>query len=343
LENYKPLLFNRRLIDYIDVRKSWKGYSYTTWKPTMPKIRDDLLKCVFYIYESEADAKNGYPDSATGFLFGIPSEYRNELVFLYAVTNRHVIESINSEMPCLRINTLDDSFDIIQTKKEDWDFHHLMCDVAICGLGLKGNKYDFSFFNPDYLLTKEFMEDMNVGVGDDVFMIGNFQGRGGKNKNYPTVRFGNIAQMPNESMKNPHTGFDEESFIVEMRSTSGYSGSPVVLSISAIFPRFNNDENSQFLKKNKNLENSPKFDRRYDYYRLLGIDWGHIRTKERLYDKDGQVLPDRESVWINSAMAGVVPSWKLYDMLYSNENVQSRKDIDEKAKREAEESEIVVD
>jgi hypothetical protein len=65
---------------------------------------------------------------------------------------------------------------------------------------------------------------------------------------------------------------------------------------------------------------------------LLGINWGHIRTKERLYDKDGDPLPDRESVWINSAMAGVVPSWKLADLLYSEENIRKRRELDEKLK-----------
>lgn len=342
LVHYKPLPSDWAAGQW-EERLSWQGHPYWVWSPFMPKIEDQLLRCIFYIYMSEDEAKQGNVDSATGFIFGIPSEYRKTSAFLYAVTNRHVIEGISTETPFLRVNTLDDSFDIIVTKKEDWKFHPLMCDLAICGLGLESNKYDISYLNPDFLLTKEFMEEMNVGAGDDVFMIGNFQTRGGKKKNYPTVRFGNIAQIPNEPMKNPHTGFDEESFIVEMRSASGFSGSPVILTISALFPRFHNDEMHTFRSRREKPDFKPKVDRRYDYYRLLGIDWGHIRTKERLYDKDGKTLPDRESVWINSAMAGVVPSWRLYEMLYDDENIQIRKTIDEKVKEEIEQSEVVVD
>jgi hypothetical protein len=47
----------------------------------------------------------------------------------------------------------------------------------------------------------------------------------GRQKNSPTARFGNIAQMPNEPVIIKR--FEQECFLVEARSIGGYSGSPV--------------------------------------------------------------------------------------------------------------------
>lgn len=283
----------------------------------MPRIDDLLLKSVFYVYMSKEDASQGYPDSATGFLFSIPAINDENLFFIYGVTNKHVIMQKGMDTPTLRINNLIGGFDVIETKLDDWKFHSLGSDLAICSIEIS-NDYDCSFLNPEFLLTNEFMEKYNVGVGDDVFMVGNFQSRSGRTKNIPTVRFGNIAQMPVEPMKNPHTLLEEESFIVEMRSACGYSGSPVILSIPWIL--------SRKIRREQEEDNVPKWhEPEPDYYKLLGLDWGHLRIKERLVDKDGNSLPEEESVWINSAMAGVVPSWKLTEMLYDEMEIENRK------------------
>lgn len=340
--------YNHSLSDWAtghwEERKSWRGYPYQVWRPAVPRIDEKIARCVFYIYMSVEEAIQGHPDSATGFIFGVFSEYKENGAYLYAVTNRHVIDRQDMETPTLRINTKDGAFDVIETKKDDWSFHPLGSDIAVAGLNLDNSKHEISFLNPDFLLTKEFMDAGNVGAGDDVFMVGNFQDRGGRKRNYPTVRFGNISQNPNEPMRNPHTGLDEESFIVEMRSASGYSGSPVVLSISALFPRFNDvDKENRFGRKKTDTDSKPTFSNMYDYHKLLGIDWGHIITKEKLHDRDGNVLPEEQSVWINSAMAGVVPSWKLAEMLYSEELVEMRKENDERIKKEDNESNVVVD
>ena len=292
----------------------------------MTRIDDLFLKCVFYVYMSKEDAFQGHPDSATGFFLGIPSSYDNSQFYIYAITNKHVIKHNEMETPILRVNNFEGTSNLIETKKEEWRFHPLGSDLAICLIDAN-QLQDTSFLSQEFLLTNEFMEEKNVGVGDDVFVIGNFQTRGGKTRNYPTVRLGNIAQMPNEPLKNPYTTLDEESFIIELHSTSGYSGSPVILSIPWII-------NRKFDRK-KEEKTPPKWHNpEPDYYRLLGIDWGHIQTKESLYNSDGERLPNGESIWINSAMAGVVPSWKIAEMLYSEEEEDIRKKEDEQFKME---------
>ena len=42
------------------------------------------------------------------------------------------------------------------------------------------------------------MNDLNMGVGDEVFMLGRFISHSGIQKNQPLARFGNIALMPDE-------------------------------------------------------------------------------------------------------------------------------------------------
>lgn len=64
------------------------------------------------------------------------------------------------------------------------------------------------------------------GPGTEVFFVGRFLHHQGRERNHPTVRFGNIAQMPWEPVRTGR-GIRQEAFLVEARSESGYSGSPV--------------------------------------------------------------------------------------------------------------------
>jgi hypothetical protein len=64
------------------------------------------------------------------------------------------------------------------------------------------------------------MDQLNIGVGDEVFMIGRFISHQGLNRSQPLARFGNIAMMPGERVRDGR-GFDVEAFLVEMRSLSG--------------------------------------------------------------------------------------------------------------------------
>jgi hypothetical protein len=332
LADYKP---SDRDIDHWEQYISGLGHPYWVWRKPMPRIDDHLLKCVFYIYVSEDEARSGSTDSATGFFLRVASEYNISWSYLYAVTNWHVLLEISGN-PILRINTQKGGYDTIEAVKDDWVLHPEKCDLAIYRIGLDQSFFDVQAFTTDFLLNQDFMDKYNVGVGDDILMIGNFQTRGGTKKNIPTVRFGNISQMPDEPMKNPKTTLPEQSFIVEMRSASGYSGSPVVLSIPWL--------SNRMFRRKADEDSFPKWhEPEPDYYRLLGINWGHIRTKERLYDGEGKPLPDSESVWINSAMAGVVPSWKLSEMIYSEEEIEIRKKSDEEMKKKIEQSEIVTD
>jgi hypothetical protein len=71
-------------------------------------------------------------------------------------------------------------------------------------------------------------EDFRIGIGDTVAMLGSLIGHDGKVRNSPIARFGTIAMMPGDKIKNLF-GADQETYLVECHSIPGFSGSPVFL------------------------------------------------------------------------------------------------------------------
>jgi hypothetical protein len=65
-----------------------------------------------------------------------------------------------------------------------------------------------------------------IGEGDDLFAVGLFAHHYGNKKNHPIIRTGNIAMMPDEPIPTSKFG-DMEVYLIESRSISGLSGSPV--------------------------------------------------------------------------------------------------------------------
>src|SRR5207244_524977 len=88
---------------------------------------------------------------------------------------------------------------------------------------------------PDNFLTDKIIERYGIGVGDEVFMIGRFVNHEGRQKNTPTVRFGNLAMMPHEKILDEETGLKQESFLIETRSIPGCSGAPVFIWVAPYY------------------------------------------------------------------------------------------------------------
>ncbi len=73
-----------------ELRYSARGYPYRVWKKPVPRISDDILDSVVYLYPSVTDAEAGEKAGGTGFLVGVPSGVHEGVTYQYAVTNRHV-------------------------------------------------------------------------------------------------------------------------------------------------------------------------------------------------------------------------------------------------------------
>jgi hypothetical protein len=277
-------------------RVSPRGTVYWALEHSLPRLPDDYIDCCVYLYPSAADAEAGSKIGGSGFLFGVATKDLPNAHFLYAVSNRHVIEGGST---VVRLNTRDGKTDIIELTELDWINHPSGDDLAIAALPPLADLHKFSFLDDGHLLSKELVDQYNVGPGDDVFVAGRFVNQEGKQQNTPSVRFGNLAQMPPMpvSQRRGAGVFEQESFIVEARSIGGFSGAPVFLALS-----------SHFIRPNR--PNPGELNRVF----LMGIDWGYINDWDTVNDEVGRPLQNLR-VRTNTGMMAVVPAWKLKEMV----------------------------
>jgi hypothetical protein len=171
---------------------------------------------------------------------------------------------------------------------------------------------------PDFYPTPERMEELNIGVGDDVFMLGRFIAHSGQQRNQPLARFGNIAMMPGEKVLDGRQ-MRVDAFLVEMHSLPGFSGSPVFVAIGAGSYRgvYGSDKQAKMM---------PFYS---ETIGLLGIDTGHKQMSHKVIDRaTRQPVNEDWRVQQNSAVAIVAPYTKIGDVLESEEFVEQRKKAD---------------
>jgi hypothetical protein len=286
------------------------GEPFFTYEWTMPRISDEILECSIFLYHSKEDAENDYNTGGSGFLVAIKTEQHE---CYYAVTNSHVI--LEGESPVVRINRKDGKIQILDIPPKTWIHHPLGDDVAICPLLMLHSPYNIRLIQSDLLITKQKMEELQLGIGDDIYIVGRLTGMNSKQQNTPAVRFGNIAVKGTVPMLHER-GFSQESFVAEIHSISGFSGSPVFVHM---------------------LQDSTRPDGRKaaDHIGpwLLGIDWGHIPMPMYIYRKNEEYPDNDYKASTTTGMATIVPAWKLQELLDMKEVVEMRKKLDDKIKK----------
>jgi hypothetical protein len=319
----------------------------------VPRVHDRFANCVAYIYPTLADAEQGKKSGGSGFLVAVPLTGNPDYGEVYVLTNRHVIG--NNSTPIVRINRNDGTVEYFETKKKDWIFHPNGADIA--GIPFRPGSWDDLKIHTVLLrdfLNRQYTKRQDVGIGDDVFMIGRFINQEGKQQNIPAIRFGNIAMMPNEVLA-CEEGISEESFLVEIKSLPGYSGSPVFLysvTPGMDFSQRTLEEEEEILRKEayeKTGIEKPLLDIGLLAHLhpkgpfLLGIDYCHLHTIEKVRDKNGSPVPEGWTVQTNSGMAGVIPCWKIIELLDCEELVEMRNAQDKERSRIKSESGVTLD
>jgi hypothetical protein len=270
-----------------------------------PRINDNILNCGIYLYESEQDAKQGVKFGGSGFLVGIPFTNGWERRWhCYAVTAAHVVEEgcpvvrVNTNRPNLKATTV--AFPLTQN---DWIPHRGGDDIAVAPINLDRSLHRYMLITPtydmrDFFINEQIQEDTALGAGDEVFMVGRFLARDESVRNAPIVRFGHMASAEVETVHQETRDFLQESFLVEVHSISGSSGSPVFVNI----PLYRVKEERKRTSGNPLTTVVRGVARQLQHHTfLLGVDWGHL---------DEHNFP---------GMAGVVPAWKLTDILNYDE------------------------
>jgi hypothetical protein len=289
----------------------------------VPRINDELLDAVVFLYPSEADAEDGKRIGGSGFLYGVRIEGTKK-VALFVVTNKHVI---NSGAMVVRINTLDGGKDTVPLDGSEWFSHPDGDDLAVCPVGVNTSHHRVSYIDSGSNLKRQFVRDFNIGIGDDTFMIGRFIGFEGKQQNLPSARFGNIAQMPIEPII--VDGFPQEAFLIEARSIPGYSGSPVFITIEPHGKPpvlLSGNAPPDFLERV--IKQSGYMKERAGAMRfgpfLLGVDFCHLYDRQKIWsDKTGEPVDHNWHVRSNSGMMGVIPAWKLSEMFDINPKLKA--------------------
>ena len=254
----------------------------------MPRIPQDYLDCVAFLYCSREDAEQSVPRGGTGFLVGRPRETAADLK-LYVVTNRHVAQNAR----VLRFHRLGNRY-LVDVDASNWVFHPHGDDVA--ALCLKVTEPSGVPIVPVHaFITESFIREYGIRPGMEAFMMGRLVGCDGVQQTNPSVRFGNLAMMPDGIRR--ENGLTQESFLVDLFSLAGHSGSPVFLY-----------ETQQNFPGDKEL--------RFYGVRLLGINWGFYRKAEIVWNGTGNDKKDT-GMWVdvNTGFACVVPSWKILEVL----------------------------
>jgi hypothetical protein len=248
--------------------------------------------------ESAMQRESG--DGATGGIVAINSEWGE---FKYIVTAKHVIAK---GATVVRLNATDR---ILDFKVDDWFMVPSGPDLAISALPDEAN--DDSVIAIESVLfysQNRINKRLNIGIGDDVFMMGRHHPAEHAGIEDPVVRFGNISVWPSRGILHSKTGLPQQSFLVEMRSQSGYSGSPVFVTIDGGTARLKPEPYNPTARSFESLDDP--------WVAFLGIDWGH--------------LPEHGS----TLMALVIPDSEVWDMLNSDELKRQRKAMgDERFKR----------
>jgi hypothetical protein len=308
------------------------------WSRPVPRIEDRLLKAVIYLYESEHAARSGEP-GGSGFLVGEPCVIP-EAVFLFAVTNAHVAKIC----PVVRTAGPPDKRVFVRGEG-DWKRHPDGDDVVVTPIGFAPK--DARDFYLDYVPRDWFVTPENFlhashdvsdlpsghspdplaalgyewphqplgwpfGPGEEVVMLGRFLGHDGASENKPAARFGHLAMGPTVPIPHPW-GVTQESFLIECRSVSGYSGSPIFIyrvqtTLGAGLVALGADRGKQSL---------PRF---------LGIDWGNLdRVDHNNYAIDWAEADAAASFPRRSGMLVAVPAWRLAQLLDSKEPQDMKK------------------
>jgi len=285
----------------------------------VPHIPPELLESSIFLYGSQRDAESGANWGGSGVLVGFGAI--KSRVHLYAATNTHVAEqcpvirlikhSKGSTEPYILVGTAD-----------DWWFHPDGDDLAIRSLGMWPD-YAVSYVSHRLLIARDNVRPFMLGPGDDCLMIGRYINHDLQQFDRPTVRFGNIAMLPERIYQEERT-FHQESFLVDMRSHSGFSGSPVFVYYEEPRNRWGGSDGPVSGAMGKTW--------------LLGIDWGHLPIWTDI--REGRQTVGRAAV--SGGMAGVVPAWKLRELLDEKERKMERSKAEEEL-RDSPEGAAVLD
>ncbi len=313
----------------------------------MPKLHRGAEQTVFFLFGHNPRTGKIAGPQGTGFFVGRESTRVPNYFHLYAVTNWHVACRGAS---IISINTLDAHRRFIELGPEDWLFTKKGDDLAAVDVtdhyGLNDNVIPL---NEKDMVTPEVIERFDIGPGEDVYMCGLFVGHHTGSIwndddfviNVPAFRFGNISMLADDAAPvEVETGAKRPCFLVDMRSRTGFSGSPVLVyrSIGSNLQQIPGGWDPKRWEQPK--EGPGRIFSVSDpddmFVGLLGVHCGQFwdtvkafKTKSRS-EQLGDSLRDGDELDIQSSMNVVAPAWCITELLDLEDFEMARKKRDEK-------------
>lgn len=298
------------------------------------RISELILDSVMYLYPTVLDAQQSKHVGGSGFLFCYASvnPALKGMGWHYVATNSHVVDEGNR---VIAMKSKEGGIIPIATQPDDWHFAE-GDDLALYPIPGEYlpqlNAAGHACVKLDQMITRESIEEADIGIGDEIAMPGRFVYHQGRQTLLPAARFGNIAMMPFEPVYNEYLRIDQESFLVDIYAIAGFSGSPVWIQKPYGTWKYPKKEGEEFRMTTR------------PYTRLLGIQSMAFVDRQPVTEPDPErlfkyrELGGGQIVEVNTGISVVIPAWKLSDFFFSDELVAHRKrdegEIMEKRKRE---------
>lgn len=269
------------------------------------RINDLILKGVFFL--GIKDATGEFAPYGTGF---VGFWKHGDVLFTYLITATHVLDNMRrTGRPFVcRLNNTTDGADLGLIDIDNWQtsLSHPGCDVAVTTLAVSVKTFDVAamILNSQDVLTDEYIQQNNVGCGDEVFTAGLLVNHFGSSKNLPIIRIGNIAAMPEEPVDLGEKWGQQEVYLIESRSIGGLSGSPVFLHTPP-YRIINGSINSM---RDHNTEY------------LLGVNIGLFETNAHSDSISVETVEKREAFLesISAGIAVVIPIRRVIEIIEHN-------------------------
>jgi hypothetical protein len=281
------------------------------------QVGDEIRRGVVFL--GWRNANGAFNPRGTGFIVST-LEQEHGGAFMHVVTAQHCIGRLyepdkdgNQRDVRISLNRRDgEPPDLIKLDYRDWWFHPdatAAIDVAIALLPLDEQIHDFTHGTLAAVeLSEQLIKEKEVGVGDEVFIVGLFRKHSGRQRNIPIVRIGNIAAMPEEPIYTKSGYMD--AYLIEARSIGGLSGSPVLVNYGLW----------------RTVKGIPKYQAGLPFG-LLGLMHGHFDVEDLNSDVVVDDITKAAPEGIHSGIGVVVPVSKIRETLMQDELEKARKKI----------------
>lgn len=272
-------------------------------------VPPEIKKVVAFVFILDKDGKP--VPQGTGFFIGVKHLQVPDSFFVYLVTAKHVLQTSDKQswLPTvfIRLNKKEEGADMLRldlipegTRKNVFVHEDPSVDLAVVPAMLDVQKYDFKFIPEDFITTKADYQKLGISEGSEVFFSGLFVPHVGEQRNYPIVRFGRVALVTDEKIN--LGGVRTELYLMEANAYGGNSGSPVFFYLGA-----DRQPGSIIL--------GPPI------IKLAGVISGHFNDIVPVQIAHTENVP---VVSPNLGIAGVVPAYKLHEILFSQAMINAR-------------------